>query len=78
MKGEGEYNTIMTRNKKIIYKNNTNNSRLSYNKTKTKTELIRMWAQIESLMKGQRKLNSKNQDRMKYYMKLPLSNNALY
>ena len=52
MKGEGEYDTIMTRNKKIIYKNNTNNSRLSYNKTKTKTELIRMWAQIESLIKG--------------------------
>ena len=62
MKGEGEYDTIMIRNKKTIYKNNTNDSRLSYNKTKTKTKLIRMWAQIESLMKGQQKLNCKNQD----------------
>ena len=52
MKGKGEFDTIIIRNKKIMYKNNTNDSRLIYNKTKTKTETIRMWAQIGSLMKG--------------------------
>ena len=78
MKGEGEYDTIMIRNKKTMNKNNTNDSRLSYNKIKMKMESIGMWAQIGSLMKGQWKLNSKNQDQMKYYMKLPLSNDALH
>ena len=42
MKGEGEYDMIMTRINKTMYKNNTNNSRLSYNNTKTKTESIGM------------------------------------
>ena len=48
MKGEGKYDTIMIRNKKTMYKNKTNDSRLIYNKTKTTTETIGMWAQRKS------------------------------
>ena len=48
----------------FMYKNKTNNLRLIYNETKTEMELIGIWAQTESLIKGQRKLNSKIQDRL--------------